>query len=75
MYDFISIDNYDKVVFQIAAMLKSRSEKGITKYGVTLDRTDLNIDEWIQHAIEECLDQALYLQRIKNELKNTKQNL
>jgi len=67
--DFITIDNKDTVVFRIASLLRSRSETGIRKYGTTLDRTDLEVKQWIDHAIEECLDQALYLQRIKDELK------
>lgn len=33
------------------------------KYGVTLERTDLNLRDWLQHAYEECLDQANYLKR------------
>jgi hypothetical protein len=68
-YDFVSIDNKDSVVYRIAHLLKNRSETGIRKYGTTLDRTDLTIKEWIEHAIEEALDLALYLERVKNELK------
>ena len=68
-HDFITIDNKDTVVYRIASLLRSRSETGIRKYGTTLDRTDLEVKQWIDHAIEECLDQALYLQRIKDELK------
>jgi hypothetical protein len=67
--DFITIDNKDTVVYRIASLLRSRSETGIRKYGTTLDRTDLEVKQWIDHAIEECLDQALYLQRLKDELK------
>lgn len=67
--DFVTIDNKDTVVYKIASLLRSRSETGIRKYGTTLDRTDLSIKQWIDHAIEECLDQALYLQKIKDELK------
>jgi hypothetical protein len=67
-YDFVSIDNKDSVVYRIAHLLKTRSERGIRKYGTTLDRTDLEVKQWIDHAIEECLDQALYLQRIKDSL-------
>jgi hypothetical protein len=66
--DFITIDNKDTVVYRIASLLRSRSETGIRKYGTTLDRTDLSVKQWIDHAIEECLDQALYLQRIKDSL-------
>jgi hypothetical protein len=67
-HDFITIDNKDTVVYRIAHLLRSRSETGIRKYGTTLDRTDLEVKQWIDHAIEECLDQALYLQRIKDSL-------
>jgi len=67
-YDFVSIDNKDSVVYRIAQLLKTRSETGIRKYGTTLDRTDLSVKQWIDHAIEECLDQALYLQKIKDSL-------
>jgi hypothetical protein len=67
-HDFITIDNKDTVVYRIAHLLRSRSETGIRKYGTTLDRTDLEVKQWIDHAIEECLDQALYLQKIKDEL-------
>lgn len=67
-YDFVTIDNKDSVVYRIAHLLKNRSETGIRKYGTTLDRTDLEVKQWIEHAIEECLDQALYLQKLKDEL-------
>jgi hypothetical protein len=67
-YDFVSIDNKDSVVYRIAHLLKTRSERGIRKYGTTLDRTDLEVKQWIDHAIEEALDLALYLERIKSEL-------
>jgi hypothetical protein len=67
-YDYITIDNKDTIVFKIAQMLRSRSETGIRKYGTTLDRTDLEVKQWIDHAIEECLDQALYLQKLKDTL-------
>lgn len=66
--DFVAIHNTDTVVFKIAMLLKVRSETGIRKYGTTLDRTDLSVKEWIDHAIEESLDHALYLQRIKDAL-------
>lgn len=68
-YDFVSIDNKDSVVYRIAHLLKNRSETGIRKYGTTLDRTDLEVKQWIDHAIEEALDLALYLERVKSEIK------
>jgi hypothetical protein len=66
--DFITIDNKDTVVYRIAHLLRSRSETGIRKYGTTMDRTDLEVKQWIDHAIEESLDHALYLMKLKDTL-------
>lgn len=59
----------DTIVEAVIGQLNSRSEVGINKYGVTLDRTDLSTLEWIQHAQEEAMDLCLYLEKIKEELK------
>jgi len=53
----------DSVVEAVRADLLRRSQIGIAKYGVSLDRTDLKLRDWLQHAYEECLDQANYLKR------------
>jgi len=45
-----------------------RANFGYNKYGQTLDRTDLGLLDWIQHAQEEHMDAILYLERIKKEL-------
>lgn len=59
---------FDHVVEAVRADLLSRSQIGIAKYGVTLDRTDLSLRDWLQHAYEETLDQANYLKRAIIEL-------
>lgn len=46
-------------------LLRARAAAGLEKYGVDLTRGDLTQEQWIQHAIEEALDLANYLQRIK----------
>lgn len=43
--------------------LKTREVRGKSKYGTTMDRTDLSEVEWLQHAYEEALDMALYLKK------------
>lgn len=53
----------DKVVEAVRRDLLNRSETGIKKYGTSLEREDLNLRDWLQHAYEECLDQANYLKR------------
>lgn len=59
----------DSIVEELRTMLLQRSETGIKKYGVTLDRTDLKPSEWCQHALEETLDFAGYILRLKKDLE------
>lgn len=47
-----------------------RSDLGMKKYGTNLDRTDLSLLDWIQHAQEEHMDAILYLEKIKKEVQN-----
>lgn len=53
----------DTVVEAVREDLLKRSQVGIKKYGVTLDRNDLSLKEWLEHAYQECLDQANYLKK------------
>jgi hypothetical protein len=39
-----------------------RAEAGLKKYGTDLSRKDFNDEIWTQHAIEEALDLANYLE-------------
>ena len=58
----------DSIVASVIEKFKSRSAVGIAKYGTTLDRTDLGILDWIQHAQEELMDGILYLEKLKKTL-------
>ena len=58
----------DSIVEEVVQDLQSRSEIGIKKYNTTLDREDLTMEDWIQHAYEEALDFALYLKRLKKDI-------
>lgn len=60
----------DKVVEAVREDLLQRSQFGFKKYGTTLERKDLSLKDWLQHAYEECLDQANYLKRSIIELEN-----
>jgi hypothetical protein len=55
----------DKIVKKVIDKFKQRSEAGIKKYGVTLERNDLSFQDWIKHAQEEAMDFILYLEKIK----------
>lgn len=58
----------DSIVRAVVAKFLQRSAIGVTKYGVTLDRTDLGASDWIQHAQEELMDGILYLEKLKQTL-------
>ena len=62
----------DRIVIQVLNQIADRSEKGLEKYGTNLERTDLETLDWIQHAQEEAMDLCLYLERLKEQIKNKK---
>lgn len=52
----------------LCAEIAARQIKGIQKYGTTVADNPLTLREWLQHALEEALDQAVYLKRAIAEL-------
>ena len=54
---------------RLKSLLDARHAAGLAKYGTTVDRTDLTPDQWAQHALEELLDGAAYLMRLKEEME------
>jgi hypothetical protein len=61
---------YDSVVTSVISAFQKRADFGKKKYGTDLDRKDLTILEWIQHAQEEHMDAILYLEKLKVEISN-----
>lgn len=55
----------DPIVLQNCIELLERSNVGVEKYGTTLEENDLSVKDWIQHAKEEVMDMANYLERLK----------
>ena len=45
-----------------------RQKMGLAKYGTTVADNPLSLREWLQHALEESLDQAVYLRRAIAEI-------
>lgn len=68
----IQIPRYDSVVSSVILKFQRRAEIGKLKYGTDLDRKDLSVLEWIQHAQEEHMDAILYLEKLKQELTTAK---
>ena len=67
----------DSIVNSVIKKFKIRSDIGIKKYGTTLDRDDLTLIEWLNHAQEEHMDAILYLEKarnIENERNNNNEN-
>lgn len=59
----------DKNVQAVVSMLLQRMVIGYEKYGVTTEREDLTVEQWLQHLQEELLDAAIYIERLKNDCK------
>ena len=67
--DFVQINMKDSIVESVLDKFKERSEEGIKKYGVTMDRKDLSGLEWLNHLQEELMDATLYIERYKRDLE------
>ena len=59
------ISKTDSVVDSIIDQFVQRATFGKQKYGTDLDREDLNVLEWIEHAKQEHMDAILYLEKLK----------
>jgi hypothetical protein len=68
IYECYQQKTKDSIVEEVINKIKSRSEEGIKKYGTTLDRKDFTTIQWIDSAIEEQMDNILYLKRLQKDL-------
>jgi hypothetical protein len=59
-----------KIEEQVIAKIRERAEVGLNKYGVTMDREDLKLTDWLTHLQEELMDAAVYVEKLKTLLKN-----
>ena len=57
----------DSIVTSVIKQFEERSIKGKEKYGTDLDREDLALIDWIEHAKQEHMDAILYLEKIKQQ--------
>ena len=53
---------------EVCADIARRQQVGIDKYGTTVAENRLSLREWLTHAFEEALDQAIYLKRAIAEI-------
>ncbi len=64
----------DPVVATVIQRMSDRSAEGMEKYGCTMMRDDVTTVGWIDHTIEELLDAAVYLERLKLNLTSFRFN-
>jgi hypothetical protein len=57
----------DPVVERVVDKFISRSDVGYEKYGVTLEKDNSNLFEWLNHIQEELMDATLYIQKLKEK--------
>ena len=55
---------------RVCEKIQERSKVGKAKYGVTMERTDLDLLDWLKHLQEELMDAAVYVERLMGEVRN-----
>jgi hypothetical protein len=63
----------DPVVEAVVNKFVFRSDVGFAKYGKTLRDDDSDLFTWVNHLQEELMDAVLYMQRLKEEIANMKE--
>ncbi len=53
-----------KIEESVITKIWERADIGKNKYGVTMERNDLNIIQWLTHLQEELMDAAVYLEKV-----------
>jgi hypothetical protein len=69
-----TIKKTDSIVDSIIDKFVDRATFGKQKYGTDLDRNDLELEEWLEHSIQEKMDDILYIQKsliVLREAKNS----
>ena len=60
---------------RVCELIAARHRLGVAKYGMTVAGNPLVLRQWLQHAMEEALDQAIYLARSIEELDKQRDDL
>jgi len=62
----------DSIVDSIIDQFVLRATVGREKYGTDLDRQDLSLEDWLEHSIQEKMDDLLYMQKTLQMLREIK---
>jgi len=60
----------DKIIERVINKIKSRSDVGYKKYGVTLSDDDQPLNVWLTHIQEELMDAVNYIEKAKSVLQD-----
>jgi hypothetical protein len=69
-----TVKKTDSVVDSIIDKFIDRATIGKPKYRTDLDRNDLSLEDWLEHSIQEKMDDILYMQKtlkVLHEAKNS----
>jgi hypothetical protein len=67
-YDKWQPKEENRILKNVQRILTEQTEKGLKKYGKTVDPADYSTVEWIEHAQQECVDKLVYLEVLKERL-------
>ena len=63
----------DKIIERVINKIKSRSDVGYRKYGVTLKDDEQSLDTWLNHIQEELMDAVNYIEKARAVLRDEKE--
>ena len=54
----------DSITEGVIAKIRERAATGERKYGVTMDRNDLTVEQWLNHLQQELMDATVYTEKL-----------
>jgi len=63
-----------RVEEEVCFKLLKRADVGKAKYGVTMERDDLSVLDWLKHTQEELMDACVYIEKLIDEKQKEKSN-
>jgi len=61
-----------KIEELVIEKIRGRAEVGKSKYGVTMERSDLDVEAWLIHLQEELMDGVVYVEKLLSEIRDFK---
>ena len=67
-----TVKKTDSIVDSVIDQFIERAKFGKEKYNTDLDREDLSVLDWVEHAKQEHMDAILYLEKLEKILGGKK---